>query len=132
MTVRGRSWRTGHGAVAPGMPPPPIQVQTPIQSPAGTANAWGFSQADGGSPPCWLDTERASELSCGRDTGRVLDLYPLPSMRFRHNPELSPPSPPTGQQQPLASKVWFGTFKEGGTSRHLAVAVVNALRNRCY
>ena len=27
-----------------------------------------FSQVDGGSPPSWLDLERASELSCGRDT----------------------------------------------------------------
>ena len=110
----------------------PIQVQAPIQSPAGTTNAWGFSQADGGSPPYWLDTERASELFCGRGTERVLDLYPLLSMRFRHSPELSPLGSPTGQQQLLASEVWFGTFEEGGTSRHQAVTVANALRHRCY
>ena len=65
-------------AVASGMPPPtPIQLQAPYQSPTGATIAWRFPQADGGSPPNWLDQGRASELSCGRGTERVLDRYPL-------------------------------------------------------
>ena len=56
---------------------PPIQLQAPIQSPTGTTIAWRFPQVDGSSPPDWLDQGRASELSCGRGTERVLDLYPL-------------------------------------------------------
>ena len=56
---------------------PPIQLQAPSQSPTGTTIAWRFPQADGGSPPNWLDQGRAPELSCGRGTERVLDQYPL-------------------------------------------------------
>ena len=56
---------------------PPIQLQAPTQSPTGATIAWRFPQVDGGSPPNWLDQGRASELSCGRGTERVLDLYPL-------------------------------------------------------
>ena len=56
---------------------PPIQLQAPSQSPTGATIAWRFPQADGGSPPNWLDQGRASELSCGRGTERVLDRYSL-------------------------------------------------------
>ena len=56
---------------------PPIQLQAPSQSPTGATIAWRFPQADEGSPPNWLDQGRASELSCGRGTERVLDRYPL-------------------------------------------------------
>ena len=73
------SWSSGLGKA------PPTQVQAPIQSPTGTTLKWGFSHADGGSPPSWLDQERASELSCGRSTACVFDLYPLLSMKFRHS-----------------------------------------------
>ena len=56
---------------------PMIQLQAPSQSPTGATIAWRFPQADGSSPPNWLDQGRASELSCGRGTERVLDRYPL-------------------------------------------------------
>ena len=56
---------------------PPIQLQAPSQSPTGATIAWRSPQADGGSNPNWLDQGRASELSCGRGTERVLDRYPL-------------------------------------------------------
>ena len=56
---------------------PPIQLQAPSQSPTGATIAWRFPQAAGGSPPNWLDQGRASELSCGRGTERVLDRFPL-------------------------------------------------------
>ena len=56
---------------------PPIQLQASFQSPTEATIAWRFPQADGGSPPNWLDQGRDSELSCGRGTERVLDRYPL-------------------------------------------------------
>ena len=56
---------------------PPNTTAGPSQSPTGATIAWRFPQAYGGSPPNWLDQRRASELSCGRGTERVLDRYPL-------------------------------------------------------
>ena len=56
---------------------PTIQLQAPSKSSTGATIAWRFPQDDGGSPPNWLDQGRASELSCGRGTERVLDRYLL-------------------------------------------------------